>query len=350
MLVMTVLDGNGQVFPAALGIAESENTQTWTWFLLLVKTAFNIANGAGVVFLSDREKGIDVAVKRLFPEAAHAFCVYHIQKNVKVKFQTALNGLLFTATKATCENDFNDVVDKMKALHHRAGHYVSNIKPQRWARAFFPGRRFGHVISNISESMNWWLQEAMLLEPIWFFSMYIRKLNALFYERRTMYASMNPTGLPPEVSTKFMKSLNESRTLKVFRSSPSVFEVQSLHEPLSFRVVDFRDMSCSCGGFKEYGVPCRHMCAALLSTNTNPVRLVIPELRVQALQATYDGVTVPVDLHSLHDDGLQAPTDTRKRGRPKQKKYPFTSRDKWKTCRYLWDLREAWTQQKNVPS
>ena len=44
VLVITVLDGNGQVFLAILGIAESENAQTWTWFLQLVQTAFNLVN------------------------------------------------------------------------------------------------------------------------------------------------------------------------------------------------------------------------------------------------------------------------------------------------------------------
>ena len=60
----------------------------------------------------------------------------------------------------------------------------------------------------------------------------------------------------------------------------------------------------------------------MLATKQNPIQLVIPELRVQALQATYDGVTVPVDLHILREEDLQAPTVTKKRGRPKQKRIP----------------------------
>ena len=47
---MTVLDGNGQVFPGAVAIAESEKADTWTWFLFLVQTAFQIGNGDGIVF------------------------------------------------------------------------------------------------------------------------------------------------------------------------------------------------------------------------------------------------------------------------------------------------------------
>ena len=41
LLVMTVLDGNISIFPIALGIAESENVDTWTWFLIHVKDSFH---------------------------------------------------------------------------------------------------------------------------------------------------------------------------------------------------------------------------------------------------------------------------------------------------------------------
>ena len=50
MLVMTALDGNGSIFPIALGIAESEKTETWFWFLCLAKTALHIElDGQGIV-------------------------------------------------------------------------------------------------------------------------------------------------------------------------------------------------------------------------------------------------------------------------------------------------------------
>ena len=32
VLVLTVLDGNGNIFPASIAIAESENEETWSWF------------------------------------------------------------------------------------------------------------------------------------------------------------------------------------------------------------------------------------------------------------------------------------------------------------------------------
>ena len=77
LLVMTALDGNGQLFPVALGVAESENTATWTWFNALVKTALHIQGGGeGLVFLSDREKGKEKSLNDVLPRAANSFSVF----------------------------------------------------------------------------------------------------------------------------------------------------------------------------------------------------------------------------------------------------------------------------------
>ena len=80
LLVLTVLDGDGRVFPGVLGVAESENGDTWSWFIQQVRVALNIGDGHGVVVLSDREKGIDKAVSDFLPRACHSFCVFHIKK------------------------------------------------------------------------------------------------------------------------------------------------------------------------------------------------------------------------------------------------------------------------------
>ena len=213
LLVLTILDGNGQVFPGAVAIAESENSETWAWFLSIVKTAFGVHNGDGLVVFSDREKGIDAAVKSLFPNASHSFCVCHYQKNLKVHFHTTLGGLLFVAARAESEKVFNEAIAEMKRMHEQAWDYVAKIEKEKWARAFFTGHRFGHVTSNISDSMNWWLERARYLEPVGLFSVYIRKLNWLFERRRRIYDSMPSNTLPPNVMRLLTRAIDKSRTL-----------------------------------------------------------------------------------------------------------------------------------------
>ena len=70
--------------------------------------------------------------------------------------------------------------------------------------------------------------------------------------------------------------------------------------------------------FTEHGVPCRRLCAATLGIKLHTLMLVIPELQVEELRATYDGVVMAVDLNELVDDGLAPPIETKRHGRPKQ--------------------------------
>ena len=89
-----------------------------------------------------------------FPRPAHGFCVFHIQKNVLKAYHTDLDSLLFKAAKAATENEFDEKLALINGLDPDAGAYISGIEKRKWAQAFFPVRRLGHVTSNIAESAN----------------------------------------------------------------------------------------------------------------------------------------------------------------------------------------------------
>ena len=323
LLVMTALDGNGQIFPVALGIAESENYSTWTWFIDLVKTALDIQDGGeGLVFLSDREKGIETSLNEVLPRATHGYCVFHIQKNVKKHFHTALNGLLFKAARAATVQDFKDVMREIQSINPAALEYIKGIDGNKWARAFFKGRRLGHVTSNIAESANWWLEEARHQYLVGLFSTFIWTVNTLFDNRRKEYAAMGQNTLPKRVFELLEESVKKAGGLRVRRHNDDVYEVERLNKRRVFRVVDMGARTCSCGFFAEYGVPCRHMCAAILSVREDPKQYVVPERRREALVATYVGTIRPVDVSSLVDDGMKPPIGTKRRGRPNEKRIP----------------------------
>ena len=80
VLFATAIDGNGNIFPVAVGTAEQECVDSWTWFIQRVRTALRIGNGNGVVVLSDMEKGIDNSVASLLPQTSHGWRLFHIEK------------------------------------------------------------------------------------------------------------------------------------------------------------------------------------------------------------------------------------------------------------------------------
>ena len=308
LLVMTMMEGNGQVFPAAIAIVESENASTWRWFVQLMRDAFGMGEGEGVVALTDREKGIELALSELLPRAVHGRCVFHIQKNVVTRFNTNLNGLLWKAANAPNKKAFRAAIKEMKAINPAAGEYVEGIDKKIWARAYFPVRRFGHVTSNMAESMNRWLDKARFLDPVGLFSSYIKTLNKLFYRRHVKYMSMRDDALPRKVAKVLSSSLEDGRSLRIVRHAREIFDVQSLTEPGVMRTVHLGDRTCTCGFYKEHGIPCRHICAACLLNNEHPKIYVVKERSLAELRATYSSFTTPVDVSLLEDNGLKPPS------------------------------------------
>ena len=165
--------------------------------------------------------------------------------------------------------------------------------------------------------MNHWLEEARRLDPVHLFCCSIQKLNRLFQKRRDEYGSLMETALPRNVAETFKRSVDEGSGLHVLVHTRNIFEVQRLNDPLKRRVVDISAPSCSCCYYKEFGIPCRHLCAAVLSNNENPNALIVKERRLASLKEMYSGFVVPVDLNDLEEDDMRAPTKTKKRGRPK---------------------------------
>ena len=321
ILVVTILDGNGQVFPGAIAVAEGENRDSWVWFVTLMRAAFEMGDGAGVVVLSNREKGLLNSVSEVLPRAAHSFCVFHMQKNVEGRYHTPLNGLLFRAAKAATAPEFNAAIARMKELHRAAGEYVEAIDKRRWARAFCPLRRYGHVTSNVAESMNWWLNDARKLDPVKLFAFFILKVNGLFERRREEYARIPDDGLPANVEKALARSVEKGGMLLVKRHNGAVFEVQKASNPCLDRTVDLAVPECSCGYFREQGIPCWHMCAAAVSVGREPRTLVVPERCLPVLRATYTGFISPVDQGLLQNDGLKPPEPIKLRGRGKESRY-----------------------------
>ena len=96
LLVATAIDGNKSIFPVAVGIAEVECIDVWTWFHRNLRDALSIGDGAGVVILSDTENGIKRPLG-IIQLARHGLCLRHMEKNLVKHFKTNLNGVLWKA-------------------------------------------------------------------------------------------------------------------------------------------------------------------------------------------------------------------------------------------------------------
>jgi hypothetical protein len=74
LLVACGVNANDRVLPLAWALVLIKNKKWWTWFCLCMRQAFDIDIKDDFVFMSNREKGLDLAVEEVFPKAKHSYC------------------------------------------------------------------------------------------------------------------------------------------------------------------------------------------------------------------------------------------------------------------------------------
>jgi MULE transposase domain len=67
LLIAVGIDANNKTLPMAWALVPIESESWWTWFLEQFMLAY-CANVLGVVFMSDREKGLPAAINKVFPK------------------------------------------------------------------------------------------------------------------------------------------------------------------------------------------------------------------------------------------------------------------------------------------
>jgi transposase-like protein len=75
------LDGHNWMFPVAFGFFESESKKNWVWFMEQLKKAIGPMDKLAIC--TDACKGLESAVKIVFPRAEMRECFRHLMENMK---------------------------------------------------------------------------------------------------------------------------------------------------------------------------------------------------------------------------------------------------------------------------
>ncbi|XP_020096022.1 uncharacterized protein LOC109715442 [Ananas comosus] len=157
LISATSIDGNKSIFPIAFGVVESKNSNSWEWFLHGLKTA--IGESEGLVFSSDRQKGLDEAVQVVYPRVEHRECMRHLYDNFKKKFRgDCYRDNLWAAAKAYIPNVYETSIAKVYEANPMAIEYLRQNHSYLWSRSKFGTiAKCDYLTNNISESFNAWI-------------------------------------------------------------------------------------------------------------------------------------------------------------------------------------------------
>ena len=81
MIIATAQDGNYHQYPLAWGVVDSENDNSWNWFMTKLEEL--IPDDEELVIISDRHQSIRNAVEKVYKKSHYGFCAWHLSQNIK---------------------------------------------------------------------------------------------------------------------------------------------------------------------------------------------------------------------------------------------------------------------------
>ncbi|XP_027183945.1 uncharacterized protein LOC113782241 [Coffea eugenioides] len=157
LLTAVPLDRNDSIFPIAFAVAECENKETWSWFFHFFEEFFGpFNNHLPLIFMSDRQKGLNLAYEEIFPNASGRYYCRHNCSNFKQQFPgMLLNSFLWKAAKSYDQISHNEAMSTIKDINIQAWKYLDKIPKKAWCRyAFAKEIKCDHVTNNFTESFN----------------------------------------------------------------------------------------------------------------------------------------------------------------------------------------------------
>ncbi|GJV04332.1 chloroplast stem-loop binding protein of 41 kDa b, chloroplastic [Tanacetum coccineum] len=110
VFVAVGLDSNNRIYPLAYALVEAETKSSWCWFLQCLGDDIDLRPNLKYTFISDRQKGIVLAIKTVYLSAEHRYCLRNIHENMKQGwYGQAYKDLLWRAASATTVSNICEV-------------------------------------------------------------------------------------------------------------------------------------------------------------------------------------------------------------------------------------------------
>ncbi|KAE8217669.1 hypothetical protein CF319_g8294 [Tilletia indica] len=326
LLLATGMDADSNLIIIAWALVRSESQDTWDWFLRLLLVACPTLSLSSTTIISDRQKGLLNAIENVLPETTEGFCCWRLAENVKKHYGAEARRLFWPLVYAATEAKFKDCMETLRQHKSGAADYLADtaVPHKHWASYAFPGRRFDHVTSNLSEIANSALRRHRELPPLQIMAS-IYDYEMMHFHKRASAAARWQQGLAPHPYELFLKAVELARRMNVSSasgltglvtsSSGKTYEVKLPHTPAGPETI-----SCSCGYPDLMLLPCAHVCCFAASQRLDVVPYAASYYKATQWKDTYAVPYVPVSREDLDASSIEAPAVAKKRGRPQVKR------------------------------
>jgi len=212
----------------------------------------------------------------------------------------------------------------LRETHGGAYMYIIAIDKTLWAVPFMEAKRWGHMTSNMVESINSALKQDRdlsiidLLNAIW---------NRCMGQRYARFQdAVQKLAVPGARYTNFaLQLLTESMDHSQHRRVEAASETRGVvtsHSDKQY-VVDLEARTCTCGRFEINDIPCGHAVSLILRLRKQPRDYIPKVFTLETYRWTYMRDMHPVDiqyLQILREGECYPPLFRRTRGRPKERR------------------------------
>jgi hypothetical protein len=210
-------------------------------------------------------------------------------------------------------------MEKIKEEKEAVYHYLRGIPAASWSQYAFPAPWFGHIISNIAESINstwddiYHMPVLQLLLAAWdqvITTIYQRHHQKHQSNRITNYAWL-----------QLQKGYNQARHYAISSAKRRLAKVNISNGP-SY-IMDLHGKEWSYNKFQEFLIPCCYAIAICLSQAEDPYDYIDDWYSLEYYRLTYSRHITPIREKDLVGEWSEskAPILAKQQGRPKKKRF-----------------------------
>ncbi|KAG8380974.1 hypothetical protein BUALT_Bualt06G0072200 [Buddleja alternifolia] len=256
LLVAVGRDGNDNMWPIAIRLVQVENTENWKWFLS--ELFEDIGHVRGLVFMTDRQKGLVEAVKTLAPDSEHRYCVRLMYQNFKAKWKDEkLKELVWRAASSATKSDFQMYMQKIEVADPKvkedvktAVEWLREVPQEHWCRAYFSTHCKSEIlVNNLYESFNNYILDARDKPIITMFEMIRVKLMKRIQEKKAGMEKYNGN-VCPVIMARVNANGRMAKNCFPTWCGDNEHEVEQFLDKYD---VDLDKKTCSCGMFQLCG-------------------------------------------------------------------------------------------------
>ncbi|KAL2928060.1 hypothetical protein RDABS01_006451 [Bienertia sinuspersici] len=229
LLSAVALDGNNELFPFAWGIVSNEDSETWGFFVHHLRDLLRFTGrGDDWCIISDRQKGIECALDKVWPEVDRRYCTKHLASNWKKAFPGPLMlSLFWKACGAYSEFTFKKAMEQMDKVGKGGRLWLAKLGDQaRWTKhKFNVATKCDSNKSNFVESFNATLGIDRCRPVLTLLEGIRRNTMVRLATRRQKCEEWTRTDLCPNIVQRVQKLCQNSRTCHSYLSSAGEFEV-----------------------------------------------------------------------------------------------------------------------------